>query len=389
MPHHPWRRNRGGVSCIPLGVLEQCPFAVNQPLLAASAPPFARRNCGWNRLSNDVDTILEGDQVTRTRQASRAIGALAVGIAAAFLACEARCAESIPKIGFLGFDSATQAPRMAAFREGLRALGYVEGKDVVIDERWAEGRFEHLPKLASELVADKVNVILTAAPPAIQAARNATTTIPIVMLTDDPVTRGLAQSFARPGRNITGVAFQGAELTTKALSVLRDAVPGLQQVAILYYGESGAIGVAAAESAAKTLRMQTRAFEVRDIADLPAAIKEAKSWGAQGLMEISAPILTMNRKVLIAELAANRMPAICGLPDYVVDGCLMTYSADLNGMFRQMASFVDRILKGANPATLPIEQSREFVFLINKKTADSLGLRISKSLQSQMTAPFL
>jgi len=313
-----------------------------------------------------------------------------MGAVLSSLAFAARAAESIPKIGFLGYDSAVQAPRIAALREGLRALGYIEGKNIVIDQRWAEGKFDRLPQLAAELVADKVSVIVTAAPPLIQAARQATSTIPIVILTNNPVSQGFAGSFAHPGGNITGVAFQGDELGMKQLSSLRDVVPGLLRVAILWNREgSGTEALAAVESAAQTLGLQARVFEVRNAAEISAQVRAAKSWGAQGLIEIAAPLLTANRKVLIAELAANRLPASCGLRDYVVDGCLMTYTADLDALFRQMAPFVVRILKGANPADLPIEQPREFVFVINKTTADALGLKIPKWVEIQMSEPYL
>ena len=287
-------------------------------------------------------------------------------------------------------DSVMQAKRVAAFTDGLRALGYVDGRNIVIDYRWAEGRFDRLPQLAAELVADKVSVIVTAAPPAVRAARQTTTTIPIVMSIHNPVGQGLIASLAHPGGNVTGVAFQHAELSTKRLSYLRDAVPGLIRVAVLWNREGGGTDtVEVVESAARALGLQTRAFEVRDVAELPAAIKAAKTWGAQGLIEFASPIFTLNRKILIAQLAENGMPATCELREYVVDGCLMTYSADINALFRQMASFVARILKGANPADLAIEQPREFEFVINKKAADSLGLRIPKTLEIQMSEPFL
>jgi putative ABC transport system substrate-binding protein len=324
-----------------------------------------------------------------TRQGSRRAVALA-SAALGFLVFGAKCAEPVPHIGFLGMDSTMQARRVAAFRDALAALGYVDGKNVVIDYRWAEGRFERLPALAHELVASKPDVIVTAAPPAVRPARQATTTIPIVMTIHDPVGQGLVASLARPGGNITGIAFQDAELSTKRLSYMRDAVPGLVRIAILWNAQGGGPGtVEVVESAAKALGLQTRAFEVHEVAEFPATIKAAKAWGAQGLIQLASPFFTLNRKLLIAELMVNRIPATCELREYVVDGCLMTYSADLNAMFGQMASFVVRILKGANPATLPIEQPREFQFVINKRTADVLELKVPKSLEIQMTEPFL
>jgi putative ABC transport system substrate-binding protein len=316
--------------------------------------------------------------------------ALGAGVVVALQVVEAQCAEPVPKIGFLGMDSGMQAVRVRAFRDQLAALGYVEGKNIVIEYRWAEGKFDRLPQLAAELVADKVSVIVTAAPPAVHPAMRATATIPIVMVIHNPVGQGIVKSLARPGGNVTGIAFQDAELSTKRLAYLRDVVPGLVQVALLWNAQGGGPEtVEVVESAARSLGLQTRAFEVHDVAEISTAIKAAKASGAQALIELASPFFTLNRKTLIAELVANRMPATCELREYVVDGCLMTYSADLNAMFGQMASFVVRILKGANPGNLPIEQPREFQFVINKKTADSLGLKIPKSLEIQLTEPLL
>jgi putative ABC transport system substrate-binding protein len=287
-------------------------------------------------------------------------------------------------------DSNMQAARVAALRDGLAALGYVDGKNLEIEYRWAEGKFDRLPQLASELVADKVSVIVTAAPPAVPAARQATTTIPIVMTIHNPEGKRLVTSLSRPGGNITGIAFQDAELSSKRLSYMREMVPGLARVAILWNAQGGGTEtVEAVESDAKTLRLQTRAFEVHDLNEIPATIKEMRAWGAQAVIQLASPFFTLNRKVLIAELSANRLPAACELREYVVDGCLMTYSADLNAMFRQMASFVVRILKGAKPEDLPIEQPREFQFVINKKTADSMGIKIPRSIEIQLTEPLL
>jgi putative ABC transport system substrate-binding protein len=293
-------------------------------------------------------------------------------------------------IGFLGMDSVMQAKRFDAFRDGLRARGYVEGSNVIIDSRWAEGRFERLPQLAAELVAENVSVIVTAAPPAVRAAKQATSTIPIVMSIHNPLGSGFAASLSRPGGNITGIAFQDAELSTKRLEYLRAAVPGLRRLAILWNKEGGGTDtVVTVESAAIAVGLETRLFEVSGVGDFATAVAGAKAWGAQGLIQLASPFITLNRKLLLAELSANRMPATCELREYVVDGCLMSYSADLNGIFRQLAQFVDRVLRGENPADIAIEQPREFQLVINKKTADALGLAIEKALEIQMTEPFL
>jgi putative ABC transport system substrate-binding protein len=318
---------------------------------------------------------------------------LALAAAAAFAAVTFAHGQNrgLPRIGFLGLDSAMQSVRTLAFVDELRKLGYVDGKNIVIEYRWAEGHFDRLPQLAAELVAAKVNIIVTAAPPAVAAARGATKTIPIIMTAHNPVGAGYAASLAHPGGNVTGVAFQDAELSTKRLVHLKDAVPNLRRVAVLWHraGQGGTDTVEVVESAAKELGLETRAFEVREVTDFAKAVQAATAWGAQALLQVSAPFITLNRKVMIAELSAQKMPATCELREYVADGCLMTYSADLNALFRQMAPFVDRILRGANPADLAIEQPREFQFVINRKTADMLGLKIPRSLEYQMTEGYL
>ncbi len=311
---------------------------------------------------------------------------LAASLVTFAFAADAQRPTGMPRIGFLGMDSRMQAQRLAAFQDGLRALGYVEGRTIAIEYRWAEGSFERLPELASELVRLQVDVIVTAAPPSVRAAQRATTTIPIVMSVHDPVGMGFAGSLGRPGANITGIAFQDSELSSKRLDLLRQAVPNLSRVAILWNQEGGGTGsVRAVESAARTLGLHVVTLEVREPADFATAIASAKTWGAQGLIQLASPFITKNRSVLLELLHANRLPATCELREYVVEGCLMTYSANINSMFRGMASFVDRILKGANPASLAIEQPREFELVINLKTAQSLGLAIPSSLLIQTT----
>jgi putative ABC transport system substrate-binding protein len=299
----------------------------------------------------------------------------------------AQPAQKVPRIGWLGMDTAMQAPRVDAFKQGLSDLGYVEGKTIVIESRSAEGRFDLLPALAAELVALKVDVIVTAAPPSVRAAQRATTTIPIVMSVHDPMGMGFVGSLAHPGGNITGVAFQDSELSTKRLDLLRQAVPNLTRLAILWNREgSGDAAVQAVEVAARTLGMQVLVLEVKGPGDFATAISAAKTWGAQALVQLASPLITKNRRILLDLLSANRLPASCEMRWYVEEGCLMTYSADLNLMFRRMAYFVDRILKGANPADLAVEQPREFELVINESTARRLGLSVPTSLRLQATA---
>lgn len=279
-----------------------------------------------------------------------------------------------------------QAEWLAAFRDGLGALGYVEGKSIVIEYRWAEGHFDRLPGLAQELVDLKLDVIVAAAPPAVAAVKRATTTTPIVAGFHDPVALGFVESLAHPGGNITGVAFQDAELSTKRLDLLRLAVPRLSRVAVVWNKVGGGIGaVDAVEAAAKTLGLQTLALEVKGPNDFATAVGTAKSWGAQGLVQLASPVITYNRSILLQLLSSNHLPATCEMRRYVAEGCLMTYSANFPGMFRRLAYFVDRVLKGASPANLPIEQPREFEFVINLRTAKTLGLTVPQSLLLQAT----
>ena len=314
------------------------------------------------------------------------LGTLIVGLFAVAFPVDAQRPAPIPRIGFLGMDSQMQAVRLAAFQDGLRALGYIEGRNIAIEYRWAEGRFDRLPELASQLVALNVDVIVTAAPPSVRAAQRASRTIPIVMSVHDPMGMGFAESLANPGGNITGIAFQDSELSAKRLELLRQMVPKLDRVAILWNREGGGTAaVQAVESAARTLGLQVISLEVREPGDFAAAIAAAKSGGAQGLIQLASPVITKHRRVLLDLLEANRLPATCELREYVVEGCLMTYSADLQAIFRSMASFVDRILKGAKPASLAIEQPREFELVINTKTARSLGLAIPASVEAQLT----
>ena len=302
------------------------------------------------------------------------------------LAAAASAQRSGParRIGFLGLDSKLQAPLLAGFRDEMRKQGYIEGDNLVIEYRFAEGHFERLPALAVELVAQKVEVIVTAAPAPVHAAQKATATIPIVMITAVADAMGLAVSLAHPVGNITGIAIQDSELSAKRLDLLRSVVPNLTRAAIIYVpGDAQALS--AVEAAAKTLAIATKVYEVREPNDISAAIVDAKAWGAQGLIQLASPVFGPHRKILIDSLAANRMPAACERRLQVEDGCLMTYSIDLGALFRRMASVTAQILRGAKPSDVPIEQAREFEFVVNLRTAKALGLTIPLGVQIQMT----
>ena len=314
------------------------------------------------------------------------IAALALASLVGPFAADAQRSEKMVRIGFLGMDSGMQSARVDALKDGLRALGYFEGRNMVFEARWAEGRVDRLPELSSELIGSNVDVIVTATPLAIRAMQRATMTIPIIMTSNDPVGLGFVTSFAQPGGNITGPAHQDLELSVKRLDLLRQAVPELARVAVLWNKEGfGAGAVQVVENAARTMGIQTLALEVQRPEDFAAALAKAKAWGARGLIELFSPLLTRNRKLLLEQLNANRLPTICDSRIYVVDGCLMAYGADLDASFRRMAYYVDRILKGAKPADLPVEQSREFEFVVNQRTAQLLGLKLPSSLMLEAT----
>jgi putative ABC transport system substrate-binding protein len=312
---------------------------------------------------------------------------LALGI---FLAvpADAQRPVHVPRLGVLGIDVATAAPRVAAFLDGLRALGYVDGQTVAIEYRWAEGRLERLPALAGELVRLPVDILVTTQGLlTVRAAQRATTTIPIVsMIMNDPVAAGVVASLARPGGNITGQAFQDADISTKQLELLRETVPRLSRVAVLWHAAgSGAQVVQAVEASAQALGLRLHVQEVREPPDLERAVAAAKTWGAQALLQLPSPFLAQHRKILVPLLKTHQLPAMCETRMLVVEGCLMSYGASFEAMARRAAYYVDRILKGARPGDLPVEQPREFEFVVNRGTARGLGLALPPLLLFQAT----
>ena len=307
---------------------------------------------------------------------------LALSLLAVPLATEAQ-PRHVPRLGYLGLEAPGQAHVQAAFLDGLRALGYVDGRTVIIEYRWAEGRPDRLPALAAELVALSVDVVVTTQGGlTVRAAQRATTTIPIVsMIMNDPVKAGLIASLARPGGNVTGQTFQDVEISTKQLELLGEIIPRLSRVAVFWHAAgSGAQVVGAVESSAHTLGLRLQVHEVLDLPDLEGAVAAAKTWGAQALLQLPSPFLNQHRKTLVALLVSYKLPAICETRTLVSEGCLMTYGPSFPAMARRTAYYVDRILKGAKPAELPVEQPREFEFVINRKAVKALGLTIPPAL---------
>jgi putative tryptophan/tyrosine transport system substrate-binding protein len=307
-------------------------------------------------------------------------------ILAAPLAVEAQPPTNIPRIGFLtAVPLSVMSARTEAFRQGLRELGYVEGRTIVIEWRSAEGQPDRLPSLAAELVRLKVDVIVTGGPSATRSAKAATGTIPIVITNDsDPVANGFVASLARPGGNITGLSTVSPDMYGKQLELLKEIVPRLSRVAVV--GDSTEPGNAQAlketERAARALRVELQYLDVHGPKDLVPAFRAASTERADAILTLPSAVLASNRKQVVELAGRSRLPAIhfSMSPGFVTDGGLISYGASTTDLDRRAATYVDRILKGAKPAHLPIEQPTKFEFIINLKAAKAMGLTIPPSV---------
>jgi putative ABC transport system substrate-binding protein len=314
------------------------------------------------------------------------IGTLAGGLLAAPLAAEAQSAVKVPRIGYLAPNLAASPHLPEAFRQGLRDLGYVESQNVVIEYRSAEGKPERLPALAAELVALKVDVIVGPGTPTALAARQATRTLPIVFATAaDPVGSGLVTSLARPGGNVTGLSILAPELVGKRLELLTQAVPGVSRVAVLWqpggHDERTDKDILKdAEVAARPLGVRLQFVEARGPADFDRTFSDMTRAGVGALTVLTSVMFLNERRRLVDLTAKNRLPAVYGGRDFVDAGGLMAYGPNLADLYRRAATYVDKILKGAKPGDLPVEQPTKFELLINLKTAKALGLTIPPAL---------
>ncbi|MBI4488359.1 MAG: ABC transporter substrate-binding protein [Deltaproteobacteria bacterium] len=295
---------------------------------------------------------------------------------------EAQQPKKVPRIGILSGrgDPSTPDPLVDAFRQGLRDLGYIEEKNILVEYRYAEGNLNRIPSLVTELVQLKVDVLVSGNLPAIRTAKQATKTIPIVMVSAvDPVATGIVDSLARPGGNITGVTRLTRDLSGKRLELLKEMVPGISRVGVLWNAdaESSAIAFKEYEAAAPPQKIQLQSLEVRSPnPDLEGAFQAAAKGRASALITIRGALLNRYPKQ-IADLAIkNRLPSMCEGSEYVKAGGLVSYAASDADQYRRAAYYVDRILKGARPADLPVEQPTKFEFIVNLKTAKQIGLTI-------------
>ena len=293
---------------------------------------------------------------------------------------QAQQPKKVPRIGFLSSRSPdAEKSRLAAFQQGLQELGYVVGKTILVEKRYAAGKFDRLPDLAGELIRLKVDVLITTGTPAAQAAKNATSTIPIVIgNAGDPVGTGLVASLARPGGNVTGFSVLNTELSGKRLELLKEVVPKLSRVAVLLNPANpiNPLQVTEIQSAAPALGVALLPVEVKGADDIDRGFTAMKKERIGALSVLGDPLLETHR-TRIAELAVkSHLPAIYSLGPYVEAGGLMSYGTNFDDVYRRAAIYVDKILKGANPADLPVEQPKKFEFIVNLKAAKQIGRTI-------------
>jgi putative ABC transport system substrate-binding protein len=309
---------------------------------------------------------------------------LLLAIAAASPPTDAQQAFRIPKIGFLATTGQLLAPNIAAFRLGLRELGYIEGKTVLLEVRLSGDAVERLPQLARELVALKPDVIVATNDVAIASVRRETQTIPIVMaFSSDPAGAGFVASLARPGGNVTGLSTLSPETSGKRLELLREVVPGLSRVALLWTPDSrgNLLDYKETEAVARSLHVELQSIELFRVEDLDRAFSAVTQGRAQALIVPAGNPIIIARQDQVASFAQrSRLPSIHGARQYVDNGGLMSYGPSTAELFRRAATYVDKILKGAKPADLPVEQPTKFELVINLKTAKALGLSIPPTL---------
>jgi putative ABC transport system substrate-binding protein len=293
--------------------------------------------------------------------------------------------SNLPRVGYVfAFAEAADQELWQACRQGLRELGYSEGQNVILEPRWAEEQYERLPTLVNDLLRLKVDVIVTASTPASLAAKSATKAIPIVFVAvADPVSIGLVATLARPGGNVTGLSLLTSDLSGKRLALLREIVHKVSRVAILMTPDNQAnvIFLAETQLASRQLGIELQLSDARSLKDIEQAFAVAARQRVDALIVFDDPMLWTNRAQIVMLAAARRIPAMYGFREFVVDGGLMSYGPDRRDQYRRTAIYVDKILKGATPADLPVQQPVKFELVVNRKTATSLGLDLPTSVE--------
>ena len=316
----------------------------------------------------------------KTVSRSRLFWLIAIALITSGPPAQAQQRNKLSKVGFLsGLSASAISTRLEAFRQGLNELGYTEGKNTIIEYRWAEGKLDRLPELASEVVRLKPDVIVTSGPPSIRAAQRATDTIPIIMAFDsDPVGNGFVASLAEPGNNITGLSALFPEISGKRLELLKDIIPKLSRIAVLGNSKepANAQSVKETERAAEKLALKLQYFDVLALSDIEAAFQAAKKERADAVLVLGGYIFNYYPAQLAAHANKNRIAAMYQGSEYAEAGGLISYGTNIAELFRRAATYVDKILKGANPADLPVEQPTKFELVINLKAAKQIGVVI-------------
>jgi putative ABC transport system substrate-binding protein len=314
---------------------------------------------------------------------------LTLSLVAAPLVAQAQQPGKVHRIGFLGNSTAAlEANLVGPFREGLRDLGYVEGRSVLIEYRWAEGKYERFPALISELLALKVDVIVTAGTPATLAVKKATTSVPLVMIAvGDPVGTGVVPSLSQPGGNVTGLTSISTEMDAKRLELLREVVPNVSHIAVLWNAASPlqVLAEKQVQAAARALRMKVLSLGVRTQEDIDGAFVAMVKERPDALLVLADRLLLHHRARIMDFAARQRLPGVHAYRELVEAGGLMSFGPSYADMHRRAAYFVDRILKGAKPGDLPVERPATFDLVINLKTANALGLTIPQSVLLRAT----
>ena len=314
-----------------------------------------------------------------SRMIARLIG-FSVVLATSFVT-HGQPSGKVARLAVVLFDAPATNPNLAAFVAGLRDLGHVEGRNLALEYRHASGRPELVAALGLQAASLKPDVIVVLGGDMVQTVKAATSTLPVVMLTsNDPVEDGVVASFARPGGNITGVAFVSEETASKRLELLKQAMPSLTRVAVLWNPDHPDGEYRSAEAAARVLGMQIQSLEVRRLADFDGAFEAATRARAEALMVVSSRFMNLNRDRILEFARNKQLPVVSGWGPWVQAGGLMSYGPDLDVLARRAATYVDRILKGARPADLPVEQPTKFELVINLRTAKALGVTIPQSL---------
>src|ERR1044071_5150545 len=308
----------------------------------------------------------------RTRM-KRGIFIAAMAMLLAPVVVKAQQPGTIPRIGVI-FMGGRDQPHLESFKQGLRELGYVEGKNIRLEYRYAEGKYDRLPELATDLVRERVDVIVTTSSISARAARQVTRTIPIVMTSGSPVERGLAESFSKPGGNVTGLSVFALELSGKRLELLKETVPKMTRVAALWSSSENesVMGFKETEDAAKALSLRMQSVELGGAGEMEKTFADLTKTRGDALGVMLSPLVTLRSQGIVELALKQRLPGMYPTPQFVDEGGLLAYGPLVGDLYRRAATYVDKILKGANPAELPVEQPTKFELVINLRTANQI-----------------